>query len=303
MNTRRRFLSIVFGLGLGLGAVENTMAQTYPNRLVTLVVPGPAGSDTVCRLLADKLRTILGQQLIVENRPGAGGTIGAEFAARAAPDGHVLLCANEYVYFSHLTYQKLAFDPQAFEPVSVLATFQGILVGRADLPANNLAELIAYARTHPGKLNYASAGVGSMPQLVLEAIKLRAGIDLVHVPYRGGAPALNDLIAGQVDVYFTSAVQGIPQIKAGKLKLLAVASRTRLADFPDVATIAEVLPGLEMEGWTAIAAPPRTSNDITRKLSEVIAKAMQMPDFRARILDAQAEPFGSRPEEMRATIQ
>lgn len=301
----KRILCFLLGVGLGLGAVGYATAQSYPNRVVTLISPAAAGgtADVLCRIVADKMRTILGQQVIVENHPGAGGIIGAEFVARSARDGHVLLCAPEFVFISHLVNPTLSFDPSAFEAVSVLATFPTVLVGRADLPANNVTELIAYARDHPGKLSFASAGKGSMAHLTLEAIKVTANLDMVHIPYRGGGLAMNDLLAGQIDMFLTSLPISLPHIESGKLKLLAITSRARLAAFPQVSTLAETLPGLWADSWIAIAAPSGTSRDITQKLSDATAKALQMPDVRGRMLELQAEPFGSTPEQMRELMR
>jgi tripartite-type tricarboxylate transporter receptor subunit TctC len=217
MNGTRSFLAAL--VMAGLAATGNATAQSYPNRKVTVVTGAPGSTpDVLARLLAEKLRPMLGQDFIVENRPGAGGTIGAEFVARAVPDGHVLLCMTEWLFFSHLLYKKLSFDPHAFEPVSVLAKYPLILIGRGDLPFSTIAELIPYARAHPGKLNYASAGKGSMHQLVYEGIKKQAQIDLTHVPYRGGPLAMNDLLAGHVDISLTSLNQGAPHVKDGKVE-------------------------------------------------------------------------------------
>jgi tripartite-type tricarboxylate transporter receptor subunit TctC len=290
---------------LGLSAISNVAAQSYPTRQVTVINPLPPGptSDFLCRTVAEGLRSAFGQPFILENRPGAAGTIGAEFVARANPDGHVLLCAPEFNFLTQLVFPRLSFDPLALEPVSVLATFPSVIVGRADLPAGNLAELILYARKHPGKLNYASQGKGSIAHLTFEALKMKADIDIVHIPYRGGAPALNDLLAGQVDVYAGPLVGSAPYIRAGKLKLLAITSPARVAAFPDVPALAEVFPGLKVDTWMSLAAPPQTPREVTQKLSAVIATLMQSPDVRSRLEDLHAEPFGSTPEQMAERIR
>ncbi|MFL6804505.1 MAG: Bug family tripartite tricarboxylate transporter substrate binding protein [Xanthobacteraceae bacterium] len=279
--------------------------QPYPNRVVTLVVPSPAGGtpDLLARLVAERLRVAMGQDFIVDNRPGAGGIIGAESVARAASDGHVLLCAVEWLFFSHLMHKKMSFDPRALEPVSVVAKYPLILIGRKDLAIDSIAELIAYARRQPGKLTYASAGVGSMHQLVFEGIKKQAGIDLTHVPYRGGSQFVNDMVAGHVDVSLTALGNGAPYVKDGRLKLLGIVGNERLPEFPAAPALSEVLPGLEADAWTGIAAPPRTPKDITDKLSQAIARAMRMSDVRERLLALQAIPVGSTPDQMQAAIQ
>jgi tripartite-type tricarboxylate transporter receptor subunit TctC len=273
----------------------------YPSRIVTIVVNvSPGGTaDTLARLVADKLRRILGQSFIVENRAGGGGNIGAELVAKASPDGYTLLCAPQGTYgVAHLLYPKLAFDPRALEPVSVLARYPTVVVARADLPADDMAQLIAYARAHPGKINYASQGKGQIGHLTFEMLKKMADVDMVHVPYRGSAPALNDMLGGQVDVMADTLLATVSHIRAGKLKLLAVGSSRRLDAFPQVQTVAEVVPGFEAVTWMAIGAPPGTRKDVTNKLSAAIAQAMHSPDVIARISGLEAEPYGSTPDEM-----
>jgi len=199
-----RVLLQIAVLALGWSAAATSVrTEPYPTRPIVLVSPFPAGGgvDVLCRHLADKLRGALGQPVVVENRSGGGGNVGAEAVARATPDGHVLLCAPDPIFTSQLLYAKLAYDPRAFEPVSVFGVFFMGIVGRPDLPANDIVQLVAYARSHPGKLTYSSAGVGQFGHLLMEALKLKANIDLVHVPYRGAAPAVNDLLAGHVDVF------------------------------------------------------------------------------------------------------
>jgi tripartite-type tricarboxylate transporter receptor subunit TctC len=295
-------------LALALAALASygdAVAQPSPARPVNVIVPVPPGStpDLVARILGERLRPIIGQGFLVENRPGAGGTIGAEFVARAAPDGQTLLCATEWVFFSHLLHTRLNFDPHSFAPVSVVVRYPLVLIGRRDLPASNIEDVIAYARAQPGKLSYASSGKGSMHQLVYEAIKRQANVELTHVPYRGGPPAINDLLAGHVDVSLTSINQAAPLVKDGKLKLLAVVDNSRLSDFPDTPRLAEVLPGLEAEAWTGLVAPPATPEAVTRRLSDAVAQVLQMPDVRARLLEMLLEPVGSTPNEMRTMMR
>src|SRR5262245_14419191 len=217
-------------------APVDAVAQAYPSRPVTLVSPFGAGggTDILCRVIAEKLRGQLGQHFVVENRTGGGGNIGTEFVARAAPDGHTLLCAPDPVFIGHLLYSKLRFDPRAFEPVSVFAQFATVLIGRPHLPIAHVAELIAYARANPGKLNWASPGTGQTSHLLLEAVKATANVDIVHIPYRSGSEAINDVLAGRVDLFAPTLTIGMPYISEAKVNLLAVASRTRLAAFADV---------------------------------------------------------------------
>ena len=285
------------------------MAQAepgFPTRMITIVVPFPAGgtADLLPRLVAEQLRPMLGQSVIIDNKPGASGNIGTEGVARSAPDGYTLINAPQLSFsVNHLLNPKLRFDPRALEPVSVLATYPTVLFARADMPANTLPELIAYAKANPGKVNYASQGLGQIGHLTLEALKLRAGIDMVHVPYRGSAPAINDLLAGQVDILADNLLSGMQHVQSGKLKILAVGSKDRIKPFPDAATFSETLPGFYSDTWMAIAAPAGTPKEITAKLSASISKALQSPDLRRRIEELQAEPFGSTPEQMAALIK
>jgi len=279
---------------------------SYPSRTVSIVVPFPAGgtADLLPRLVAEQIRPTLGQAIIVENKPGAAGNIGTEGVWRSAPDGYTLINAPQLTFsVNHLLNPNLRFDPRTLEPVSVLATYPTVLFAKADLPANTLPELIAYAKANPGKISYASQGRGQIGHLTLEALKLRADIDMLHVPYRGSAPAINDLLAGQVDILADNLLSGMQHVQNGKLKLIAVGGKERLKAFPNAATFAETLPGFYSDTWMAIAAPPGTPKDVTKKLSDAIAKALQSPDLRRRIEELQAEPFGSTPEQMAALIK
>jgi tripartite-type tricarboxylate transporter receptor subunit TctC len=288
------------------GRATELSAQNYPSRPITIVIPLAAGAtaDTLTRMVADKLRGLLGQQIIIENRTGAGGNIGAEMVAHAAPDGYTLLSAPQLTFsVNHLLNPKLTFDPRALEPVSILATYPSLLLGRADLPANNVPELIAYAKAHPGKLSYASQGKGQIGHLTLELFKAITGVDIVHIPYRGSAPALNDLLGGQVDIIADLPLATVPYIQAGRLKLLAPASAKRLDLFPDVPTVGETLPGFQSNTWMALAAPPGTPKEITRKIADAVGEAIRMPDVNSRIRESMAEPAGTSPDGMAALIR
>jgi tripartite-type tricarboxylate transporter receptor subunit TctC len=288
------------------GLAAEVRAQPYPARQITIVVPLAAGAtaDTLTRMVADKLRGLLGQQIVIENRTGAGGNIGAEGVAHAAPDGYTLLSAPQLTYsVNHLLNPKLNFDPRAFEPISILATYPAVILGRADLPANNIPELIAYAKAHPGKLSYASQGKGQIGHLTMELFKALTGTDIVHIPYRGSAPALNDLLGGQVDIIADLPLATVPYIQAGKLKLLAPASAKRLELFPVVPTVAETLPGFESNTWMGLAAPPGTSKEITHKIAGAVAEAIRMADVNSRIKDSMADPAGTTPEGMAQLIR
>jgi tripartite-type tricarboxylate transporter receptor subunit TctC len=301
-----------FGAILGAvvlaSSVGTAQAQTgYPSRPVTMVVPLPAGgtADLLCRFAADKASSILGQQVVVENRPGgAGGRVGTEQVMRSPPDGYTLLCAPQLTFsITHLVFTKAAFDTRSLEPISVLATYPLILIGRAGAPFNTTAELVAYARANPGKVNYGNQGKGNTGHLLGELLMLKGNFRMTEIPYRGSAPAINDLLAGNIDMVPDYLLANKANIDAGKLKFLATASRTRLKDYPNVATIAEALPGVYADTWMAVAAPAGTPKEITRKVSDAIRQGFQQADLKARILALEAEPLGSTPEQMRDMIR
>ncbi|PWT91709.1 MAG: ABC transporter substrate-binding protein [Proteobacteria bacterium] len=304
VNKRSVMRALAALLVLGAGAAH---AETYPSRPITMVVPLPAGgpADILTRLVAEKLRGAFNQQVVVENRAGgAGGLVGTESVFRAAPDGYTLLVAPQLTFsVNHLLFPKQSFDTRNFAPVSVIARYPSVLLGRADLPANSTAELVGYARANPGKINYGSQGKGQIGHLTMELIKYLAKVDMVHVPYRGSAPALNDLLAGQIDVLPDLLLASKQHILAGKIKLLGVGSSERLAAFPAIPTLAEALPGAYSDTWMAVAAPPGTPAEITRMLSAAIGQGVRAPDASARITDLQAEPMGSTPDEMRELIR
>lgn len=303
----RRLVSGVSAVVLLMAAAGMAWAEdAYPTHTITIVVPFPPGgtADLLPRLVADKIRPMLGQTVIVENKSGASGNIGLESVARAAPDGYTLLNAPQLSFsVNRLLNPSLPIDPRTLEPVSVLATYPTVIYVRADLPVNSLPELIAYAKANPGKLTYASQGRGQVGHLTMEGIRLKEDLKILHVPYRGSAPAMNDLLAGHVDLLADNLLAGMQHVKSGKLKLIAVGGKERLKAFPNVATMAETLPGYYSETWMAIAAPPGTPKAITHKLSAVIAKALQSPDLQDRIQKLQAEPFGSTPEQMADLIK
>jgi tripartite-type tricarboxylate transporter receptor subunit TctC len=288
--------------------VGAAQAQTgYPTRPITVVVPLPAGgtADLLCRFAADKASGSLGQQVVVENRPGgAGGRVGTEQVMRSPPDGYTLLCAPQLAFsITHLVFTKAAFDTRAMEPVSVLATYPLILIGRAGTPFNSTAELVAYARANPGTVNYGHQGKGNTGHLLGELLMLKGGFRMTEIPYRGSAPAINDLLAGNIDLVPDYLLANKQNIDAGKLKFLATGSRARLKDYPKVATIAEALPGVYADTWMAVAAPAGTPKDITKKISDAIGQGFRQPDLKARILALEAEPLGSTPEQMRDMVK
>ena len=296
------------GISLLAGAGGAAQAQTnFPNRPITMVVPLPAGgtADLLCRFAAEKASTLLGQQMVVENRAGgAGGRVGTESVLRSPADGYTVLCAPQLTYsITHLVFTKAAFDTRAMEPISVLATYPLIVLARAGLPANNMSELIAYAQANPGKINYGHQGKGNTGHLLGELLMLKGNFRMTEIPYRGSAPAINDLLAGNIDIVPDYLLANKQNIDAGKLKFLATGSRERLKDYPNVATLAETLPGVYADTWMGVAAPPGTPKEIVKKISDAIGQAFQTPDLRARILALEADPLGSTPEQMRDMIK
>jgi tripartite-type tricarboxylate transporter receptor subunit TctC len=296
-------------LGLLLASAAGAaQAQTgYPSRPITMVVPLPAGgtADLLCRFAAEKASGVLGQQVVIENRPGgAGGRVATEAVLRAPPDGYTLLCAPQLTYsITHLVFAKAAFDTRGMEPISVLATYPLILIVKPDLAANSLQDLLTYARANPGKINYGHQGKGNTGHLLGELLMLEGKFRMTEIPYRGSAPAINDLLAGSIDLVPDYLLANKANIDAGKLKFLATGARTRPKDYPNVATIAETLPGVYADTWMGVAAPPGTPKEITKKVSDAIRQGLQTPDMRARILALEAEPLGSTPDQMRDVIR
>jgi len=268
------------------GAALAQDAPTYPDRPIRVIVSVPAGGgvDTVTRLIGQKLQQRLGHPVVVENRGGAAGNIGAEVVANALPDGYTLLATPPAPLVSNAAlYKKLKFDPDAFEPVAVMSLSPNVLVVRPDLPFKSAQELIEYAKANPGKLRYGSQGNGTTSHLTTELFQRLTGTQLLHVPYRGTAPALNDLIGGHVDLMFVDVTAVLALHQAGKARVLAIASRQRLAsDLPDIPTFEEIgLKDFFSAAWNAIAAPPGTPQAITSRLNEEINAVLGMPDIEA----------------------
>ncbi|HEY4075039.1 MAG TPA: tripartite tricarboxylate transporter substrate binding protein [Herbaspirillum sp.] len=292
--------AISFAILLGLGA--QVQAEDYPVRPIKIIVPYAAGAttDLMARLVAEKLRDKLGQPVIVDNRSGAGGNIGAEIVSRAAPDGYTLLlsAAGPLVLNKNL-YTNLAYDSDAFVPVSVIASSNSALVVNPKLGITTVAQLIAYAKANPGKLNYASSGVGSTPHLAAELFNAMAGVQITHVPYKGSGPAIVDVLAGHIDMTFVELSLALPQIQAGRVRLLAIGSEKRKAAMPDVPTIAETLPGYLSVTWFGLVAPPKTPPAITAKLSAAIGAALKEADVVKRMSEMNVEGIGDTPAEMK----
>jgi tripartite-type tricarboxylate transporter receptor subunit TctC len=283
-------------------------AQTdYPTKPVRIVVPFPAGgsADILCRLVAEKLSAAWGQPVIIDNRAGAGGNVGAEIVYRADPDGYTLLCSPPGpLSINHNLYKTLPYDWTRFVPIGVLALVPNVITARFDLPANSLKEFIAWAKANPGKATYASQGNGSTSHLSASNLATLAGIELVHVPYKGEGPALVDIAAGRVDIFIGNISASLRFENQKQVKFLGLASRTRSPVAPDVPTTAKLgLPGLVASAWFALVAPPGTPDSIAQKVSADMAAALKQPDVRSRFLDLGAEPQGGTPAGTAAFIK
>jgi tripartite-type tricarboxylate transporter receptor subunit TctC len=285
---RRQFLHLAAGAA-ALPAVSRTAgAQTYPTRPVRIVVGYPPGGglDIVARLIGQWLSERLGQPFIIENRPGAGGNIGTEAVVRAPPDGYTLLMAVTANAINATLYDKLNFNfIRDVAPVASIVRTPNVMVVNPSTPTKTVPEFIAYAKANPGKINMASAGNGSSQHLSGELFKLMAGADMVHVPYRGGAPALIDLMGAQVQVYFSATASAVEYIRAGKLRALAVTTATRSQALPDIPTVGDFLPGYEASDWYGIGAPKNTPAEIVEKLNKEINAGLADPRLKVRLAD------------------
>src|SRR5664279_3267627 len=269
------------------GASAQNAAADFPSRPIRIIVCVPAGGgvDTVTRIVADGMQKRLGQPVIVENRAGAAGNIGAEAVFTAVPDGYTLLAAQPSpLTINPLLYKQLAFDPTKFEPVAIMTSVANVLLVRADFPAKTAQEFIAFAKANPGKINYASQGIGTTSHLTAALFETVTGTKLVHVPYKGTAPALNDIISGQVDMIFMELASAIKLHQAGRARILAVATNKRIDTLPDVPTLAEAgVKNFESGTWNAIAAPPKTPPAIVAKLNAAINDVLKSPEAQAHL--------------------
>jgi tripartite-type tricarboxylate transporter receptor subunit TctC len=298
-------------LTIGLTAMaSSTFAQAatnYPARPIKIVVPfAPGGTtDMLARLVGQRLTQSWGQPVVIENKPGAGATLGADIVAKSAPDGYTLLMGAAHHTIAQQVYAKIPYHfDRDFAPITMVAMVPNMVVVNSEVPAKNIAEFIALAKTQPGKLNYGSAGAGTAHHLIGEMFKLRAGVDLVHVPYKGSAPAVADLLSGQVQLMFDTVTSGLPQVKAGKLRALAVTTAKRSSAMPDVPSLSETaLPGFDVGTWFGLLAPAATPPAIVQKLNAEIVKIIQQPDVRKQMLEAGSEPMGNTSQQMAAQIK
>jgi tripartite-type tricarboxylate transporter receptor subunit TctC len=288
-------------------AAQGDAAAQYPNRAVKVIVSAPAGGglDIAARVIADRLAKMWGQPFVVENRPGAGGNLGAEAVAQADPDGYTLLAAQPAPLTTNVVlYKRLNFDPAAFEPLAIMTSIPNTLVVRSDFPTNSVAELIAYAKANPGKVNFGSQGVGTTPHLTGELFARVTDTKLVHVPYRGTAQAINDIVAGHVDMLFFQLDSVREQYRANKVKMLAVTTPTRMSSVPEVPTMAEAgLKDFRSDTWNALAAPPKTPAAIVAKLNRAISAVLAEPETAQHLRGMNMTPVGGTPEAARAFIK
>ena len=305
MSTRIRVAASF--VALLLAAPGLVAAQAYPSKPLRIIIPFPPGAatDLTGRYVAQKLGEALGQQAIPDNRPGANGTIGLELAAKAPPDGHTLVIGQTGNLAISVGFTKVNYDPaRDFAPISLLIASPHALAVHPSLPARSLKELVALAHSRPGQLNYASTGSGSAGHLGMELLKKATRMDLLHVPYKGGAPGLTDLVAGHVALMFTSALSTASFQKSGKVRVLAVGSLQRSPSLPEVPTIAESgHPGFEVISWWGILGPAAMPKDIVARLNSEIAKLMAAPDARDRIAALGADIMTSTPERFAAYIK
>jgi tripartite-type tricarboxylate transporter receptor subunit TctC len=304
MKSLARFAALLAAFALAMPAA---LAQTYPQKALRMVVPfAPGGTtDIVARLIASKMGPALGQSVVIDNRPGANGIVGSEIVAKSAPDGYTLMMG----YLGNLAmnpalYSKLSYDPiRDYAPVTLVASTTQAIVVHPSLPAKTVPELIALAKSKPGQLNYASAGVGAPSHLSGELFKQMTGIDMVHIPYKGGGALMTDLLSGQVTISFGGLAAALPNVRSGKLRLLAVASAKRSAAVPDVPAVAESVPGFDVPSWLGIVAPAGTPRPIVERLHAEIAKVLASSEVKERLAAEGGEVIAGGPEEFSAYLK
>jgi tripartite-type tricarboxylate transporter receptor subunit TctC len=303
-----RLINRVVPILLGLGLASLAIAQSFPDHAITLIVPNPPGGlvDTSARLLSEPLSRVLNETVIVENKPGASGNTAYQFVAKAKPDGYTLLISySGYHVGNPALMDKLPWDPlKDFAPIALLTVSTNVIAVHPSIPVNNLKELIAYAKANPGKLNYASQGNGSVSHIGTEIFKQTTGIEMVHVPYKGSGPAIQDVLAGQVQVFITTPPSVMQHVQSGKLKGLAVTGKTRHPSMPNVPTTSEAgLPGFQLESWVALYAPASTPAPVIAKLSEAVKKSLEQAEVKQRADTAGVELRYLNPQQMDALLK
>jgi hypothetical protein len=300
---RREFISTSLALSMPIltseASAQNSTA--WPQRTIKIVVPNPAGgsADLFPRLISEALMAKLGQTIVIENKPGAAGNIAAEFVYGSEPDGYTLMAAPPPPLSINVSlYPKLNYEPAKFVPITILSIVPNALMVHPSVSANSVQELIAFAKANPDKLSYASQGNGSTAHLTAELFKQKTGTKMVHVPYKGDAPAVADLLAGHVNVMFGNVAQASAHLRSGKLKVLAVTSAKRISSMPNTVAMQEIVPGVVAVAWFAMVAPPKTPAAIVNRLSSLIGEILRTPEMARRFAEVGAEPIGNTPEEM-----
>lgn len=301
---RRQMISLLGASALATGAAAHAKGR-YPDQVIRWVVPYPAGggTDNLARSLAESMRAGLGQQIIIDNRPGAATNIGADMVARSKPDGYTIMSAdNALLFFNEHLFRKLSFSPEKdFTYVGAIGRFPLLLVVHPDFPAKTLAEFLTYARSNPGKVSYASVGNGSPHHLAMELFKSRTGVTMTHIPYKGAAPAMQDLMGGQVPAMFLDLASGISHVKAGKVRALAIGSATRSAAVPDVPTLAESgVSNVEVFALQGVLGPAGLPEPVVQRLNSELNKALGDPDVLKRFSDFGFEPLKTTPQEFKS---
>ena len=304
MISRRKLIAAAAG---AVFAPHIARAESWPSRFVRLIVPFPpgGGTDAVGRIISIKLSEIWGQQVVIENRGGAGSNLGSEAGAHADPDGYTILFAALPIAINQFIYPKLNFDVIAdFAPISLLCTFPNLLVVANDSPARSVSDLIAYAKAHPGTVTFGSSGIGTSPHLSGELFKRMAGIEMTHVPYRGAGPAINDLLPGRLTLMFNTAASLMPYVKGGQVRGLATTGGKRFFAAPELPTVAEAgLPGFQVDSWYALFAPAKTPPEIVRRMSADVATALRDSVTLQRMENLGLETVGSTPEQLGSFVQ
>jgi tripartite-type tricarboxylate transporter receptor subunit TctC len=301
MIAARVLSAAVAAIGIWTGAVHPVRAQPYPVRPIKVIVPTPAGGpvDVIARLTAGYLSSSMGQSVVVDNRPGAGNTIGSKEAAQAEPDGYILLYSSASgLVLAPMLQKNAGYDPlTSYDPIALVAESSTILVVHPSVPAHSVHELVANAKANPGKVNFSSGGIGVLPHLIGEWFKSAAGIDIVHVPYRGGAPSINDLVGGQVQMTFEGTSVLLPLIRSGKVRALATTSGKRIAELPDLPTMVESgFPGFVSTSWTGLLAPAHTPRGVIDRLNGQINEGLKSPELKAALAKLSNEPLGGTPQ-------
>jgi tripartite-type tricarboxylate transporter receptor subunit TctC len=305
----RSILAFAFGLMTCLAVstiADQASAETYPSRPVKLIVPFPAGgpTDVQARIVAQEMSKTLGQQIVVDNRGGAGGSIAAQAAATSPPDGYTVFFATGGTHgINPSLYKNVPYDAvKDFDPVVFISTSPNVFVANPKFPANTMAELVEYAKKNPGKVNYATAGIGTTTHMSAELLQSVSGINIVHVPYRGGGPAMNDLLGGQIELMVDGLPSAMPHIKAGSIKALGVTTSARAASAPEIPTVAETVPGYEAVAWFGLVVPKGTPKEAIEKLNAVANRALQLDIVKARYAELGADPVGGSPQDLQRQI-